>query len=62
MHVSFQLCFLRQTLKIRMCKVFIPVIIFVFSPPAQSFQEFAGLLQEAEHDRMMLVGYQLPPS
>lgn len=32
-----------------------------FSSPAQSFQEFAGLLQEVEHDRMMLVGYQLPP-
>lgn len=31
-----------------------------FPSPAQSFQEFAGLLQEVEHDRMMLVGYQLP--
>jgi hypothetical protein len=25
---------------------------------AESFQEFAGLLQEVEDDRMMLVGYQ----
>uniref|UniRef100_A0A3Q2TYT8 BAR domain-containing protein n=1 Tax=Fundulus heteroclitus TaxID=8078 RepID=A0A3Q2TYT8_FUNHE len=25
---------------------------------AESFQEFSGLLQEVEHDRMMLVGYQ----
>lgn len=46
-----------------MRNVFILVIIFfVFFPPvAQSFQEFAGLLQEVETDRMMLVGYQLPP-
>ena len=60
----YNLRFLRQTLKIRMCKVFLPANIFfffVFSSPAQSFQEFAGLLQEVEHDRMMLVGYQLPP-
>lgn len=35
--------------------------LLVLSSPAQSFQEFAGLLQEVEHDRMMLVGYQLPP-
>lgn len=33
----------------------------IFIIPAQSFQEFAGLLQEVEHDRMMLVSYQLPP-
>lgn len=33
----------------------------VFSSPAQSFQEFALFLQEVEHDRMMLVGYRLPP-
>lgn len=32
-----------------------------FSSPAQSFQEFALFLQEVEHDRMMLVGYRLPP-
>lgn len=37
------------------------IIFFCFFLPAESFQEFAGLLQEVEHDRMMLVCYQLPP-
>lgn len=32
----------------------------LFCSSAQSFQEFAGLLQEVERDRMMLVGYRLP--